>query len=59
MKCVESFQFIDLDNYTPENRLKRRKYINSLELDVPVMLYRMAFGGSIGTLNFYLESTWR
>lgn len=52
VKCVESFQFIDLDNYTPENRLKRRKYINSLELDVPVMLYRMAFGGSIGTLNF-------
>lgn len=52
MKCVESFQFIDLDNYTPENRLKRRKNINNLELDVPVMLYRMAFGGSIGTLNF-------
>lgn len=58
VKCVESFQFIDLDNYTPENRLKRRKYINNLELNVPVMLYRIAFGGSIST-KLYLESTWR
>lgn len=35
-----------------ENRLKWRKYINSLELDVLVMLYRMVFGGFIGILNF-------
>lgn len=35
-----------------ENRLKWRKYINSLKLDVLVMLYRMVFGGFIGILNF-------
>ncbi|XP_056008509.1 uncharacterized protein LOC130051170 [Ostrea edulis] len=52
ISSVECFRFIDLDTYTPENRLKRRKYISNLELDVPVMLYRMAYGGSIGTLNF-------
>ena len=49
---VECFRFFDLDRYTPENRLKRRKFIDNLKLNVPVMLYRMEFGSSIGTLNF-------
>lgn len=43
---------MDLDSYTPEDRLKRRQYIKNLALQVPVMLYRMAYGGFVGTLNF-------
>ena len=35
---VECFQFIDLDNYTPENKQKRTKFMNNLKLNAPVML---------------------
>lgn len=43
---------MDLDSYATEDRLKRRQYIKNLALQVPVMLYRMAYGGFVGTLNF-------
>ena len=46
------YEFIDMDNFTPSDRIKRRNYINDLRLSKPVMLYRVAYGGSLGTLNF-------
>lgn len=52
MNLSKNYQYLDLDTYTPDDRLKRRQYIKNLALQEPVMLYRMAYGGSIGTLNF-------
>lgn len=46
------YVFLDLDRFTPEDHVKRRNYIKSLTLSVPTMLYRVAYGGSVGTLNF-------
>ncbi|CAG2197878.1 unnamed protein product [Mytilus edulis] len=49
---IDDYRFVDLDKYAPEDRVKRRMFIKNLEIEVPIMLYRMAYGGSIGTLNF-------
>lgn len=51
------YQYIDMDNYSPSDRVKRRIYVNELGLSCPVMLFRMAYGGSIGTLNFVWHTT--
>lgn len=52
MNLSKNYQYLDLDTYTPDDRLKRRQYIKNLALQEPVMLYRMAYGGSVWTLNF-------
>lgn len=52
MNLSKNYQYLDLDTYTPDDRLKRRQYIKNLALQEPLMLYRMAYGGSVGTLNF-------
>lgn len=52
LNSLKNYQYMDLDSYTPDDRLKRRQYLKNLTLQVPVMLYRMAYGGSVGTLNF-------
>jgi hypothetical protein len=52
LNSLKNYQYMDLDSYTPEDRLKRRQYVKNLAVQVPVMLYRMAYGGSVGTLNF-------
>lgn len=48
----KNYQYLDLDTYTPDDRLKRQQYIKNLALQEPVMLYRIAYGGSVGMLNF-------
>ena len=45
-------EYIDLDPYLPEDRIDRRKYINDIQLSVCIVLYRVAFGGALGTHNF-------
>ena len=57
IKKVANLQFIDLDNYSPEDRIKRRIYVNELGLSCRIMLFRMAYGGSIGTLNFVWQTS--
>lgn len=52
IKNTSDFLFLDLDKYCPENRIDRRKFLKDLRLSKPVMLHRVAYGGSIGTLNF-------
>lgn len=52
MNLSKNYQYLDLDTYTQDDRLKRRQYIKNLALQEPLMLYRMAYGGSVGTLNF-------
>jgi hypothetical protein len=46
------YEHVDLDDFSPSNRYKRREFIKKLKLSKPVMLYRVAYGGSVGTLNF-------
>ena len=46
------FSYIDLDNFTPRDREGRRKYIRDLKVSKPIMLFRVCYGGSVGTLNF-------
>ena len=49
---TKDYVFVDLEGFCPEDRLKRRTYINNIKLSVPVVLYRVAFGGAVGTHNF-------
>ncbi|XP_045162284.2 uncharacterized protein LOC123527081 [Mercenaria mercenaria] len=48
----DDYEYIDLDLFSPSNRYKRRDFIKHLKLSKPVMLYRVAYGGSVGTVNF-------
>ena len=52
MQGKSDYDYIALDDHTPAVRYQRRKYIKELGLSKPIMLLRMAYGGSIGTLNF-------
>jgi len=40
------------NEFAPVDCFLRRTYINKLSLSVDVYMYRMAYGGSIGTLMF-------
>ena len=48
----ENYEFVNVDNFCSTDRFERRKCIKNLRLSKPVMLYRVSFGGSVGTLNF-------
>ncbi|KAK3095270.1 hypothetical protein FSP39_012504 [Pinctada imbricata] len=48
----EDYAYIDLCSFAPDDRLKRRAYIKDIRLSRPIMLYRLAYGGNVGTLNF-------
>ena len=41
-----------INEFAPSDRYLRRKYISQLSLSVDVYIYRMAYGGSIGTVTF-------
>ena len=49
---TSDYTYVHLDKFCPDNRIERRKFIKNLRLSKPIMLYRVAYGGSIGTLNF-------
>ncbi|WAQ96534.1 hypothetical protein MAR_029224 [Mya arenaria] len=46
------YEYVDLDDFSPSNRYKTREYVKKLKISKPVMLYRVAYGGCVGTLNF-------
>ena len=41
-----------LDKYLPKNKYERHTFIQNLQLDSTVMLYRYYHGNYLGTLNF-------
>ena len=41
-----------VNEFAPVDRFERRSFINNLSLSVDVFMYRMAYGGSIGTLTY-------
>ena len=51
MQGKSDYDYIALDDHTPAVRYQRRKYIKELGLSKPIVLLRMAYGGSIGTSN--------
>ena len=46
------YEPVCIDEFVPSDRFLRRKYISQLSLSVDVYIYRMAYGGSIGTVTF-------
>lgn len=46
------FEVIDLTDLAPKDALERRSYIKHIEVSVPCTLYRIAYLGGTGTLNF-------
>ena len=41
-----------LNDFAPEDRFDRRKWINKLQLPVTIFMYRYPHGNNLGTLNF-------
>ena len=52
MQTMNDYEYIDLHDHCPDDRYKRRKFVQDLRLSKGIMLLRMAYGGCIGTLNF-------
>lgn len=52
LKKLGQYKEIDVDLYYPEDKDMRRKFVKELRLSVPIMIYRMSYGGNLGTLNY-------
>lgn len=52
LSAADCYEFVDLSTFAPANHVKRRQYIKDLRVSVPIVLMRIAYGGSLGTLNF-------
>ena len=52
LRSKAHFEYLNLEPFCPDDRLDRRVFINSLRLSVPILLYRVAYGGALGTHNF-------
>lgn len=52
LSAAEAYEFLDLPQFSPDDRIKRRRYVKDLQVSMPVVLFRVAYGGSLGTLNF-------
>ena len=53
IRNTEPYQYIyDLSDYSPEDRFEKRNFIKKLSVSVPIQLYRVAYGGAVGTHNF-------
>ncbi|PKC00199.1 hypothetical protein RhiirA5_428550 [Rhizophagus irregularis] len=48
----ELFDFVDLDQYAPNDPIKKHNFIRDIQLSVPAGLYRYPHGNYLGTLNF-------
>lgn len=46
------YEPVCVNEFAPIDRFERRSFINNLSLSVDVYMYRMAYGGSIGTLTY-------
>ncbi|POG59970.1 hypothetical protein GLOIN_2v1788492 [Rhizophagus irregularis DAOM 181602=DAOM 197198] len=52
LKNNELFDFVDLDQYAPNDPIKKHNFIRDIQLSVPAGLYRYPHGNYLGTLNF-------
>ncbi|CAB4378756.1 unnamed protein product [Rhizophagus irregularis] len=52
LKNNELFDFVDLDQYAPNDPIKKHNFIQDIQLPVPAGLYRYPHGNYLGTLNF-------
>jgi hypothetical protein len=52
IQTAPEYTVIPLMNFEHQDRIERRKYIKGLQLSKPITLFRMAYGGGLGTLNF-------
>ena len=52
LKENDTFKYIHLVEFEPVDRYTRRHWIENLRISVPIALFRMPYGGNIGTLNF-------
>lgn len=52
VETARPYSVLSLINFEPSDRFERRRYINGLQLTRPVIVFRMAYGGGLGTLNF-------
>ena len=52
MDTVSLYEPVSINDFAPANRFQRQTYISNLRLSVDVYMYRMAYGGSVGTLTF-------
>ncbi|POG72960.1 hypothetical protein GLOIN_2v1773072 [Rhizophagus irregularis DAOM 181602=DAOM 197198] len=48
----DSYEFFDLDEYTPYDVIQKYNYIKNLPLNVPVTIYRYYQGNYLGTVNY-------
>lgn len=49
---LPDYQPVFLNDYGPEDRFDRRKWLNDLQLSFIIMLYRYPHGNNLGTMNF-------
>jgi hypothetical protein len=47
-----NYEFFNLEEYIPSNPMQRYRYIQNLQLDFPVTIYRYHQGNYLGTLNY-------
>ncbi|PKY32787.1 hypothetical protein RhiirB3_451219 [Rhizophagus irregularis] len=52
LKNNELFDFVDLNQYAPNDPIKKHNFIRDIQLSVPAGLYRYPHGNYLGTLNF-------
>ncbi|KAK3092298.1 hypothetical protein FSP39_000976 [Pinctada imbricata] len=52
LQSLDDYDFVDLDQFSPREKENRRKFIKEIHVSQPIMLFRVCYGGSIGTLNF-------
>ena len=49
---TNAYEVVLLDEYLPQNKYERYNFIQNLQLDSTIMLYRYYHGNYLGTLNF-------
>jgi hypothetical protein len=52
VKVKGLYKYIDLEEFCQEDRIERRKFLKDIKLSVPIFMYRVAYGGAIGTHSF-------
>lgn len=55
LKNKELFDFVDLDQYAPNDPIKKHNFIRDIQLSVPAGLYRLVFSNSILYKKLFIE----
>jgi len=48
----DTYEFFNLEEYTPHDVIQKYNYIKNLQLNVPVTIYRYYQGNYLGTINY-------